>query len=170
MEALNFLRNQSKFSIDEIIPVLEEKISSMMNEEYKVDFFITNKGDSTTLLNVNYVAFPKQESYIKAAFTHDGYLYSYSKEDEQHERFKKVPTSDCNIHSFDYKDLLTNTQDKKVFIIGKEIIKVEEALAFLLLPHKEKYYLFNNFFCYGEEMDELSETIAGFAKQKVPTK
>ena len=161
IESINWLRNNAQFSTDEIMPVLEKKISEMMGKEYKIDFFITNKGDSTTLLDVYYMAFPKQEAYIKAAFVH--------------ENMKSVP-----VQNYDEKKVRNLTAEflphfgnnfdiNEVLLIGKEDIKVKEAMEYLLLPHKPKYHLFNNFFCYSEELDQVNETIVEFAKQKVPT-
>lgn len=176
IESLNYLKNNSQFSTDEIMPILEKEISKMMGKEYKIDFFITNKGDSTTLLDVHYLAFPKQETYMKAAFVYNESLYLYSKDDNKHENIKRVPVK--NYDSEKVRNLPTkflaqfgnNVSEDEVFLIGKEDIKIKEAMEYLLLPHKPKYHLFNNFFCYEEKFDNLDETIVEFAKQKVPTK
>lgn len=173
---INWLKNNAEFSTDEIMPVLEKKISEMMGKEYKIDFFITNKGESTSLLEVHYMAFPKQEAYVKAAFVHNDSLYVYSKENDKHENIKSVPVQNYDIEKVrsltaEFLTEFGNNIDKEeVFLIAKENIKIKDAMQYLLLPHKPKYHLFNNFFYYSEELDEINETIVEFAKQKVPTK
>ena len=164
----NWLSN-IQFSIDEIMPLLEEKISSIMRREYKIDFFITNQGSSNCRLDVQYFAFPKEEtSYIKMFFIHDGYIYTYSIEDDKHAILKKVAMSSYNIKEIDIRNKL-HAQHSDLILIGQETINVEDALKYLLLPHTPQYHLFNNFFCYNESIDEISDTIESFSKQKVST-
>lgn len=160
---LNRLPYQAEFSMDEIIPALEKKISCMRNEDYSIDFFITNTDDSKTL-EVRYVAFPKQESYTKALFRYKNSICRYTKIDEKHEFFEQLPLS----ARFD--DILDIQDNNKAFLIAKENIPVTTVMAYLIMPHEERKLLLDNFFCYNEELDELDDTITCFAKKKIPQK
>lgn len=165
IDELNYLRNQAKFSIDEIIPVLEEKISTMKNEEYMIDFFITGNSEKG-LLDVRYLAFPKQESYVKALFAHKGNVYKYKIQDKKHASLKSIDATKLDYEHLCFNNLLEIKESENVFLIGHEYISVQELFAYLLMPHKEDYHLRNDFFCYDEQLDMLDETITEFVKKK----
>lgn len=162
-EKIKSLRYNAKFSTDEIMPVIEKEISLIVGEEYIIDFFITNE-DNSSILDVYYFAFPKQESYIKAAFSYDGVTYTYTKENDKRALYKAEENEQTNSIKVDIID-----NDKSI-LIAKEKIKIEDAFYYLIAPHDEKYLLYNDFFCYDENYDELSNVITDFVKKKVPTK
>jgi len=173
---VNWLKKQAQFSTNEIMPVLEQKISSMMGEEYQIDFFIANNRNNDSLVDVHYLAFPKREAYMKAAFVYENNLYLFAKENRIHETLKTVVSEKYDINHIKSLSMLdlwafegNQENNEKIFIIGKETVKSKDAVAYLILPHRPKYHLDNKFFCYGEELDEIGDTIAGFAMQKVPT-
>ena len=170
-DILSSISHNAKFSTEEIMPLLEQKISSIMNEEYVIDFFITNGIESSEVLEVSYYAFPKEisNSYLKMAFIHNNFLYTYIKEDSKHEYYKKDLAHRYVIQDTNFKNILLG-QLKDHILIAKEIISVNDVFGYLTLPHKEKYHLFDNFFQYDENWDEiLNKTIENFAKQKVHT-
>ena len=169
IDELKNLRYQAKFSMEEIIPLLEEKISSIQGKEYKIDFFITNYGDSRTL-DVRYLAFPKQESYIKALFSYNGFIYKYTKKDDRHDSIQKIDSSNVDNDHINFKNMMDIRENNEVFLIAKEELPIEEAFKFLVMPHEEQYYLHKDFFCYNGELDEIENTIVEFAKKKIPTK
>lgn len=162
-EKIKSLRYNAKFSTDEIMPILQEKISSILGEEYIIDFFIVNE-DNSSILDVYYLAFPKQESYMKASFIHDGLKYTYVKENDKNAFYKAEETNDVNPTKIDIID------DNRSILIAKEKIDIKNVFGYLIAPHNEKYLLYNDFFCYDEEYDELSNVITDFVKKKVPTK
>ena len=162
-EKIKLLRYKAKFSTDEIMPIIQKEISSMFKEEYEIDFFITNE-DNSSMLDVYYFAFPKQESYIKASFSYDGVTYTYTKENDKRALYKEEETDQPNYIKVDI------INDEKSILIAKEKIKIEDAFYYLVAPHDEKYLLYNDFFCYDEKYDELSNVITDFVKKKVPNK
>lgn len=168
-DELQNLRNQAKFSMEELIPVLEGKISSMKGNEYKIDFFITNSQNSR-MLNVHYLAFPKQDSYVKALFSYNGFIYKYIKKDENHGCLQKIDSSNVNDNHINFRNMMEIQENHEVFLIAKENLPIEKGFHFLTMPHEEQYYLYNDFFCYNEELDEMENTIVEFAKKKIPTK
>lgn len=174
---VNWLKNRTQFSTDEIMPVLEQKISSMMGKEYQIDFFITNNKNNDSLVDVHYLAFPKREAYMKAAFVYKNNLYLFTKEDRIRETLKTVVSEKYDINHikslsmFDLWSFEGNQEDnEKIFMIGKETIKIEDVIKYLIFPHDSKFHLLNGFFCYAQELDEIGDTIENFAKQKVSTK
>ena len=167
IDELNNLRYQVKFSMDEIIPVLEEKISKIKGEDYKIDFFVTNEKNASTL-EVRYLAFPKQDSYIKGFFSYNNCIYKYIKKDERHESLKKYNLKDHEIPNIDFKNVLDIKENEKVYLIAKEDLSIKDSFKYLTMPHEEKTLLFNDFFCYEQELDELGDTIVDFAKKKTP--
>lgn len=169
IDELNSLKYQSKFSMDEIIPVLEEKISKIKGQDYMVDFFITNEKNSSTL-EVRYLAFPKQEAYIKGLFSYNNCIYKFTKKDERHESLKKYSLNDNEIPNIDFKNALDIKENENVYLIAKEEISIKDSFKYLTMPHEERTLLFNDFFCYEQELDELSDTIVDFAKKKTPQK
>ena len=168
-ELLNSLPYQSKFSIDEIIPALEKKISALKGKEYKIDFFITNSNNSSNL-SVRYLAFPKQESYVKALFSYNNFIYKFTKEDDKHETLTKIDASNIDTTNINFSNMMEIKEDDKIFVIAKEEIQIDKAFYYLTMPHEEQYYLHDNFFCYNEELDEIGDTITEFAKKKIPRK
>lgn len=162
----NTLQYQSKFSIDEIIPVLENKLTNMYDKEYTIDCFINSIYDTKTL-EVRYLAFPKRESYIKAFIKYYDTVYTYEKLDDKRQVFKKQPAS--NFEKVDFN--LDIEENEEVFLIGHQYITVDQAMFYLTLPHKEEYLLHNDFFCYDSKFDEsLGDVITKFAKTKTPKK
>lgn len=162
-DQLNYLKYQTKFSVDEIIPVLENKISKIKNEDYMIDFFITNE-DESSLLDVTYFAFPRKDAYTKMIINYKGFTYTYTKTSNNRESLKKIATKDIESTKLDIMN------DENSIIIAKEKVQIKNVFKYLILPHEEQYHLFNNFFCYEPEFDELSDTITEFAKKKTPQK
>ena len=166
---INSLPYQAKFSMDEIIPALEKKISSLTGEEYTIDFFITNSNDSGTL-NVRYLAFPKQESYVKALFSYEDFIYKFTKTSKSNETLKKIDASNIDTSHMNFSSMMEIQESEKVFLIAQEEIQIGRAFCYLTMPHEERYYLYNDFFCYNPELDALSDTITEFANKKIPQK
>ena len=162
----NTLQYQAKFSIDEIIPALENKLTDMYNKEYTIDCFI-NSVEGAKTLEARYLAFPKRESYNKAFIKYDDSVYTYEKINDKKQVFKKQPASKFKKVEFN----LDIKENEEVFLIGHQYITVDQAMFYLTLPHKEEYLLHKDFFCYDSRFDEsLGNVITEFAKTKTPKK
>ncbi len=162
----------SYFSMNELMPILSEKISSIKGEEYVVDYFITNVANTDTY-EVRYLAFPKQDEYIKALFSYKSLMISYLKNNNGYDTFR---ISDVNKKdNIDYKDVLDIQENNKVFLIAQENISEDQVARYLNCPPVDAYlsdapgyeYPNGSFFCYDKELDQLSDTIFGFAKKKL---
>lgn len=165
----------SYFSMSELIPILEKEISSIKDEEYMVDYFITNIANSN-IYEVRYLAFPKREEYIKALFSYKNLIVSYTKSSKSHDSivFERISTT----NNIDFKDALDIRVSDKVHLIAQENIHSKQLLNYLCCPPEEAYlsdfrgyeYQKDSFFCYDQEFDQLGDTIFGFAKKKLPNK
>ena len=165
----------SYFSMSELIPILEKKISSIKGEEYMIDYFITNISN-TNVYEVRYLAFPKQEEYVKAIFSYKDSMITYLKSSQNHDIFSIEPVNKTD--DIDFKNVLDIQVSDKVYLIAQENICAEQVLDYLSCPPEDAYlsdaigyeYPNNSFFCYDQEFDQLSDTIFGFAKKKLPNK
>lgn len=170
-EILESLSYKVKFSTEEITPLLEQKINSVMGEEYVIDFFITNAVGSDAL-EVSYYAFPKKikdalsDSYLKMTFIHEGILYTYTKENAKRGVYKNDFAYRYVIKDNNFKNILLG-QLEDYILIAKETTSINEALTYISASHKEKYHLYNGFFQYDASWDVLSETIENFANEKI---
>ncbi len=166
VDNLKNLRESAKFSMEELIPILEEQISSMQGEEYKIDFFITNEGNCS-LLDVCYLAFPKKEAYTKALFSYNGFIYRYVKKSDTIGSLQKLEASQFSEEELTTLKSLEITENDEVFLIAKEKLPINKSFNYLVMPQEERYLLFKDFFCYGKQLDEISSTIEEFAQKKV---
>lgn len=169
MEQFNYLRNQAKFSMKELIPFLEKKISKELNYEYVIRPWICDF-ENMSEAKMYYMAIPRDiDNGIQVAFTRNNKTYIYETIDKKHDLFYQAKKKDIERMNVRMNQLKTLMDGGLAFILTEKNIKKNEIFLTMVSDSNEEYYLFNEFFVYPEHLSFLNKTIEEFAHQKVKT-
>lgn len=163
------LKYKSKFSMKEIIPVLENKMSETLNYEVVIRPWICDF-ENMSEAKMYYIAIPKcNDNGIQVSFTINNKTYIYETIDEKHDHYYQANKDDIIKMKTKKEQLKNLINDGLAFIITEKNIKKSDIILTLVSDSKEEYHLFNGLFTYSEQLDFLNSTIEDFAKQKIKT-
>lgn len=164
-----YLKCQAKFSMNEIIPILEQRISKCFNMEFVIYPWICDFDDMNYDI-LKYIALPKQAAKeITNAFTKNNTTYIYNIRDKNHAYFYQATKKDKKNYLEKANYLQTLIDGGLAFVLTEKMLSKEELPMRLISDFKEEYYLWDSIFVYPEDLSFLDTTIENFAKQKIKT-
>lgn len=163
------LRNQAKFSINEIIPVIEKRITEILRLPYAI-YPIVEEFDDCNYVILKYIAFPKDSiKELENHFSINNHDFVYKITDKKHATLHEINVNE----KFNYLNcnyIQTLIDGNLAFPIMEKEVSKKELILTLISDFKEKYYLFESLFNYDEDLSFLDNTIIEFAKEKVKQK
>ena len=163
------LRNQAKFSINEIIPVIEKRITEILRLPYEI-YPIVEEFDDCNSVILKYIAFPKDSiKELENHFSINNHDFVYKITDKKHATLHEINVNE----KFNYLNcnyIQTLIDGNLAFPIMEKEVPKKELILTLISDFKEKYYLFESLFNYDEDLSFLDNTIIEFAREKVKQK
>lgn len=165
----NRLQNQAKFSMNELIPVMEKRMTQQMNYPYVIRPWIYEELHATKA-KLCYIAFPEgADKNLFPSFSYNNKKYIYEVIDRKHAKFYLANNEDLLNLERQSNYLQTLLEGNLAFIITEQTVEKIELLRRLISDSNEDYYLWKDIFKYPEELEFLNSSIEDFAKQKVKT-